>query len=348
MHTDGTTEKRLRRACRNLGLALFRSRMTGGYAVLAADGVAVTGAAALTLDEAAGWLAEAGARQRQDIAARLAEDRGGYEIYLGDAETVLRGLPAEAFQTCITSPPYFQHRKYNVEGQIGQEETPDDYLARLGDAFAEVRRTLRNDGTLWVVVGDSYVSNPSTSTIPRALQGNGSGRFRIPSQHHVEARRGRPNRATALIRDGLPMKSLIGIPGRLAAELQSRGWIFRADIIWHKPTGLPANIRDRPASVCEHVLLFAKSPRYFYNAAEGCGKNLWSFPVSRFRGDHHAMMPAALAERCVTLGSPVGATILDPFAGLGTVGLAAIENSRNAVLVELNPDYAARIRRRLG
>jgi hypothetical protein len=192
MHGDETTEKRLRRACRNLGLALFRSRMTGGYAVLAADGMAVTGAAALTLGEAAGWLAAAGARQRQDIPSRLAQDRGSYELYLGDAETVLRDLPAEAFQTCVTSTPYFQHRDYMAAGQIGQEETPGDYLARFGDAFAEVHRTLRRDGTLWVIIGDSYVSNPSTSTIARALQGNGSGRFRIPSQHHVEARRGNP------------------------------------------------------------------------------------------------------------------------------------------------------------
>jgi site-specific DNA-methyltransferase (adenine-specific) len=100
--------------------------------------------------------------------------------------------------------------------------------------------------------------------------------------------------------------------------------------------------------VCELVLLFAKSPRYFYHLAEGCGRNLWTFPVNRFRGDHHAMMSAALAERCVMLGLPVGATILDPFAGLGTVGLAAIQHGRNSVLVELNPDYAARIRQRLG
>jgi DNA modification methylase len=150
------------------------------------------------------------------------------------------------------------------------------------------------------------------------------------------------------------MKSLIGIPGRLATELQSRGWILRADIIWQKPTALPENVRDRPTNAYEHVLLFVKSNRYFYNAAVtagpagGNGRNLWTFPVNRFRGGHHAMMPVALAERCVLLGSPVGATVLDPFAGLGTVGLSAIENSRNAVLVELNPEHAARIRQRLG
>jgi DNA modification methylase len=224
----------------------------------------------------------------------------------------------------------------------------------LGDAFAEVYRTLRDDGTLWVIIGDSYVSNLSTSTVTRAQQGNGSGRFHIPDQHHVNARRGKPNRATALIRAGLPMKNMIGIPGRLATELQSRGWILRADIIWQKPTSLPENVRDRPTSVYEHVLLFVKSDRYFYNAAVtagsagGNGRNLWTFPVNRFRGDHHAMMPAALAERCIQIGSPVGATVLDPFARLGTVGLAAIQHGRNSVLVELDPDHAARIRQRLG
>jgi DNA modification methylase len=144
------------------------------------------------------------------------------------------------------------------------------------------------------------------------------------------------------------MKSLIGIPGRLAAELQSRGWIFRSDIIWHKPAGPPENVRDRPAGVCEHVLLFAKSLRYFYNPAEGCGRNLWTFPVNGFRGDHHAMMPAALAERCIQIGSPVGATVLDPFAGLGTVGLAAIRNGRHATLIEISSEYARLIRHRLG
>jgi DNA modification methylase len=322
--------------------------VTGAYAVIGADGAAVTADDMLTLGEIEDWLARAAARLRQDIVLGRAENQGCYDLHVGDAEAVLRMLPAKTFQTCITSPPYFQHRNYNAEGQIGQEETPAEYIARLGDAFAEVFRTLRDDGTLWVVVGDTYVSNPSTSTVTRVAQGNGTGRFRIPGQHHVEARRGKPNRATALIRAGLLMKSLIGIPGRLAIELQSRGWILRADIIWQKPTALPENVRDRPANAYEHVLLFVKSARYFYNAAEGGGKNLWTFPVNRFRGDHHAMMPAALAERCIMLGSPVGETVLDPFAGLGTVGLAAIQNSRNAVLVELNPDYGARIRQRLG
>jgi site-specific DNA-methyltransferase (adenine-specific) len=130
--------------------------------------------------------------------------------------------------------------------------------------------------------------------------------------------------------------------------LQSRGWILRADIIWQKPTAMPENVRDRPVNAYEHVLLFVKSARYFYNAAEGGGKNLWTFPVNSFRGDHHAMMPVALAERCVMLGSPVGATVLDPFAGAGTTGLAVIQHGRNATLIELNPEYAARTRNRLG
>jgi hypothetical protein len=123
---DGkASEKRLRRACKNLGFVLNRSKVTGAYAVMGADGAAVTGDDTLTLGEIKDWLAGIGTRMRHDITTGVVEDRGRYELHIGDAETALRRLPAEAFQTCITSPPYFQHRNYSVEGQIGQEKTPD-------------------------------------------------------------------------------------------------------------------------------------------------------------------------------------------------------------------------------
>ena len=353
MSDTKSAERCIRRACRNLGFVLNRSRSQGGYSVIHVDGTAVIGHGTLTLDEVDKWLTETGTRMRREVTHEQAPDRGNYDLHVGDAATVLRTLPADTFQACVTSPPYFQHRDYGVVGQIGQEATPSEYINRLAEVFDEVLRTLRADGTLWIIIGDTYVSNPSTSTTSRIDQGNGTGRFRIPDQHHADARRGKPNRATPLIRSGLPKKSLIGIPGRLTTELQARGWIYRDDIIWQKPAGLPENVRDRQTNSYEHVLQFAKSDRYYYDCAVtvgptgGNGRNVWTIPTNGHRGDHHAMMPVALAERCILLGSPVGAMILDPFAGLGTVGLAAIRHGRNATLVELNPKYAARIRHRL-
>ena len=319
--------------------------MTGRWLLASPEGDVEWEAA--TLDDAGGLLAATAARHRETALSTIRPP--SYDVRTGEALTVLRGLPARKFQCCVTSPPYFQLRDYGHADQLGQEETPDLYISRLADIFEEVRRTLRDDGTLWVVLADTYCSNPSTSTTPRALQGNGTGSFRVPAQHHADARRGRANRATPLVRAGYPLKSLLGIPGMLIAEMQRRGWVYRSPIVWAKRGGMPENVRDRRRSAYEFVLLFAKRKRYFYDqlAVPEARDNLWTLPVNSYRADHAAMMPLSLADRCIRLASAPGDEVVDPFGGLGTVPAAALAAGRSTTAIELNPDYAVRLRKRL-
>lgn len=169
-------------------------------------------------------------------------------------------------QTCVTSPPYFGLRDYGVDGQLGLEATPEEYIANMVDVFRSVRRVLKDDGTLWLNIGDSYNNNPSTSLIPRAEQGMGTGVFCLPSETQVQARRARPNKAQPLIDAGIKKKDLIGIPWMLAFALRADGWYLRQDIIWHKPNPMPESVTDRCTKAHEYVFLLSKGPRYFYDA----------------------------------------------------------------------------------
>ena len=276
------------------------------------------------------------------------------ELHVGDALSILRTLPTGSHQTCVTSPPYFGLRDYQMEGQIGQEPTPEEYVSHIVEVMREVRRVLADDGTVWLNLGDSYVTNASTSTVPRWQQGNGAARFDIPGNADLAARRARPNRATDLIRAGLKMKDLIGIPWRTAFALQADGWYLRAPIVWHKPSPMPENVADRPTSSYEMVFLFSKQRRYLYDAAaitEPTGanaRNVWTIAPTPFRGAHFATMPIGLAERCIQAGSRPGDRILDPFGGSGTTALATQRLGRLSTLIELNPDYAEIARTRLG
>jgi DNA modification methylase len=199
-------------------------------------------------------------------AARVtyADDR--VTLHAGDALTVLRSLPAESVQTCITSPPYWGLRDYGVEGQLGLEPTPEEYVAAMVAVFREVRRVLRADGTCWLNLGDSYAAGGiSGNTKPRSEQGNGAGLFRQggPAQeawfdHGTRQRLGAPL--------GLKPKDLVGIPWRVAFALQADGWYLRSDIIWAKPNPMPESVTDRPTKAHEYLFLLAKSERYFYDA----------------------------------------------------------------------------------
>lgn len=187
-------------------------------------------------------------------------------ILQGDALATLRTLPSRSVHCVITSPPYYALRDYGVAGQIGLEPTLQDYLDKMLAVFDEVRRVLRPDGTCWLNIGDSYANNPSTSKIPRAEQGNGTGVFRIPDEEHVQARRQRPNQLTAMKRDGLKHKDLMLVPFRLALMLQHDGWWVRSDIIWHKPSAMPESVTDRPTRAHEYLFLLTKSGHYYYDA----------------------------------------------------------------------------------
>jgi DNA modification methylase len=191
---------------------------------------------------------------------------GDATLYTGDALSVLSGLPDQSVQTCITSPPYFGLRDYGNDEQIGLESTPDEFVAKLVDVFREVRRVLRDDGTLWLNLGDSYAG--SWGNYGGQNRGNGKQR-EIASGSQV------PNHAydglesfcppTANVK-GLKPKDLVGIPWRVAFALQSDGWYLRQDIIWHKPNPMPESVTDRCTKTHEYMFLLAKSQRYYYDA----------------------------------------------------------------------------------
>lgn len=346
-----------------------------------------------------------------------------WQVLVGDARDVLTGLPAASAHACVTSPPYYGLRDYGHDSQIGLEATPEDYVAQLVSVFAEVRRVLRDDGTLWLNLGDSYA--PSGAIPPGATY--------------------KP-------------KDLIGIPWLVAFALRADGWYLRQEIIWHKRSVMPESVRDRCTRAHEQVFMFSKRARYFYDAEAlrepdvsghgsgngfkrpgrrsyagkdgsprgqdtpwepGGGRNrrsVWTLAPTPFPDAHFAVMPAALAadmvrastpeKACAACGAPwervversrvldgeravhgawarsddpirmpangighwrttthvkdlglapacacdsatTAGVVLDPFAGAGTTGLAAIRHRRAFVGIELNPEYASMARRRI-
>lgn len=248
-------------------------------------------------------------------------------VYQGDAEQVLRQLPGDFFRCVVTSPPYWGLRDYATDGQIGAEDNPRDYVCRLVRIFDEIRHTLRDDGTLWLNVGDSYTSGNRT--------------YRAPDRKH-------PVRAMsyrAKTPPGLKPKDLVGIPWRLAFALQEAGWYLRCDIIWEKPNCMPESVKDRPTRSHEYIFLFSKSLRYFYRAAaiaQPGGKNkrsVWSIPTEPFCGPHFATFPPRLIEPCILASTEPGDWVLDPFFGSGTVGVVCEQQGRKYVGIELNRDY---------
>lgn len=266
----------------------------------------------------------------------LFEERSAESALInGDSRRVLAQLPDRVFQSCITSPPYWSLRNYHIDGQIGLELSLNDYLASLVDVFEGVRRVLRDDGTMWLNIGDSYTSGGRT--------------WRAPDKKNpVRAMDIRPPTPK-----GLKPKDLIGVPWQLAFALQAAGWYLRADIIWNKPNCQPESVKDRPTRSHEYLFLFSKSERYHYdtNAVRGPnGRNIrtvWDVNIQSYTGAHFATFPPALVEPCVALGSRPGDLILDPFLGSGTTAEVALKMQRRFVGVELNPDYVDIAERRL-
>nr|WP_181265652.1 site-specific DNA-methyltransferase [Pseudomonas aeruginosa] len=305
-----------------------------------------------------------------------------HEIRVGDCLDALRAMPDQSFHCCITSPPYFGLRDYGMASQIDLEQTPAEFVARLVEVFREVRRVLRDDGTLWVNMGDSYAS------IAGGYAPEGSaGKHDIVSRNTRGAVRRGHRRKPA---EGLKQKDLMGIPWRLAFALQDDGWYLRQDIIWHKPNPMPESVRDRCTKAHEYVFMLTKSRRYYYDheavkedavsehpsgngfkrdAREsyknldgtargndeqwtGVGgkrnrRSVWTVPTAGFKGAHFATFPPDLIRPCVLAGAPRGGLVLDPFGGAGTTALVAMQEGRRSVLIELNPEYAAIARNRL-
>ena len=295
-------------------------------------------------------------------------------LYEGQSLAVLASLPDASVDCVVTSPPYYGLRDYGVDGQYGLEASPAEYVEAMRAVFAEVRRVLADDGTLWLNIGDSY-------------SGSWGAQGKAPQGLHEKLLTARgyamKQRNTGSIRDGMPpAKNLLGMPWRVAFALQDDGWILRNDIVWHKPNAMPESVTDRLSTRHEHVFLLAKSPQYWFdmdaireerapatveryryafkansnaassthhladggmmNKANPSGRNpgdVWSVPTVPFPGAHFATYPPALVERCVLAGCRPGGTVLDPFSGSGTTGLAAGKLGRRYIGIDLNREY---------
>ena len=254
----------------------------------------------------------------------------------GDVNDVLPLLPDESIQCVVTSPPYWGLRDYGINGQIGLEETLAGYLCKLTSLFTEVRRVLRTDGVLWLNIGDGFTS--------------GNRGWRAPDKKN-------PNRAMSVRPEnppGLKDKDLLGVPWRLAFALQADGWFLRSDIIWHKPNAMPESVKDRPTRAHEYLFMLTKSERYAYfpepvmeQAERGLRnrRTVWSINTAPSLGAHVASFPPELVEPCIQASSQPDDFVLDPFFGVGTVGLVARQLRRRFVGIELNPEYVTEAER---
>lgn len=287
---------------------------------------------------------------RQKVRRRVKERVS--KVLCGDAAEVLKSLPKDSVNMCVTSPPYYGLRDYGEEKQIGLEQTPQEYIERLAEVFDEVKRVLADDGTLWLNIGDIYANKPFGT---------------------------------------VKQKDLIGIPWMLAFALRERGWYLRSDIIWYKPNCLPEGANDRPTKSYEHIFLLAKSPKYYFNykaiqeplkevskarykrgrseankyserqsimqARENFSdfdqefrrkRDVWEVATNTFKMDEHfAMFPEKLIEPCILAGSKEGGVVLDPFFGSGTTGAVAKRLNRECIGIDINPRYVEKAEMRI-
>ena len=273
-------------------------------------------------------------------------------ILCGDAAEQLKTLPDESVDMCLTSPPYFSLRDYDVDGQIGQEDTPDEYVKRLLEVFSEVHRTLKPEGTLWLNIGDAYAGSG---------QGAGTKQFSAKQRSnrgmtHMLQADGFKSKLLSV--QDCKRKDMIGIPWKLAFALRDAGWYLRQDIVWYKPNVMPEPVKDRCTKSYEHIFLFAKSEIYHFDseairetrcesspADGGDGKrnarDVWQINTKPYRGAHFATFPEEMAGRCIAAGCPNGGTVLDPFMGAGTTAVAALRQGKHYIGVDLNSNYVA-------
>lgn len=253
--------------------------------------------------------------------------RDGVTIHLGDCREILRGLPANSVHCCVTSPPYFGLRDYGCDGQIGLESTPAEFVAQMVAVFREVRRVLRDDGTLWLNLGDSTYS------------GNGQPCGSDPRSRNRDWMR-KTKRWLDTPGMGLPKKSLLGIPWRVAHAMQDDGWTIRQEIIWARPSAfVEPSVTDRPYRQHETIFLMSKSRRYWFCRENLAEESVWTIEPERAMRGHIAPFPRELVRRCLNAGCPEAGVVLDPFTGSGTTAEVARKNGCHFVGCELNPEY---------
>ncbi len=254
---------------------------------------------------------------------------GKIGLITGDALAVLRTLPTKSFNVAVTSPPYYWARDYGVDGQIGHEDSVEEFVSSLADVFDEVHRVLDDEGVFFLNIGDTYYS------------GNGQPHGSDPRSSSRNFMR---KKLRAVDRSGwsIPKKSLIGVPWKVAFEMQSRGWTLRSSIIWNRMNSfVEPTARDRPHRQHENLFMFSKSRFYSFDRKSLVEEDVWNIPIERDRKiDHNAKFPAELVKRCVVAASPERGSVLDPFVGSGTTLRTANSLGRDAVGIELNPKYA--------
>jgi len=306
-------------------------------------------------------------------------------IINSDNLKALRAIPSDSVHCCVTSPPYYGLRDYEVEGQIGREDTLEQYIERLTGVFREVYRVLRPDGTLWLNISDTYCGTGSKANHVDPKNPKGRTGQQVTLNHRAP---------------GCKHKDLIGIPWLLAFALRNDGWYLRNDIIWEKANPMPESVKDRCTRCYEHVFLLAKSKKYYYDPAaiaeplaastaarmkrgrstihkyaegipgqqvEGFNRprstgaipdemipafrnkrDVWHINTVPYGGNHFAAFPPKLAETCILAGCPVGGIVIDPFLGSGTTGLVAKQTGRRYIGIEINAEYCRLARERIG
>ena len=292
------------------------------------------------------------------------------ELYHGDCLEVLKALPSESVQMCVTSPPYFGLRDYGIEGQMGLEETPEEYVSKLVNVFHEVKRILKNDGILWVNLGDSYYNyRPGGISQPKQTLAKSDGAVCLST----------PKRNKVF--SGIKEKDLMGIPWMVAFALRNDGWYLRQDIIWSKPNPMPESVQDRCTKSHEYIFLLSKSKSYYYdkeavqekaicafdnrgeradsrrgtecnsiNSNTGEFKNkrsVWNINTKPYKEAHFATFPLEIPEICIKAGSKEDDIVLDPFNGAGTTGVACTKWKRNYIGIDLNSEYLDISKKRL-
>ena len=297
-------------------------------------------------------------------------------ILYGDCRETLNNLTNLSIQTCVTSPPYYGLRDYGGEkNQIGQEQSPEEFIDELVKVFSIVRDKLKDDGTLWVNIGDSYYNY-------RPSKGKS-----YPKQTVSKTKQDLPDYSSKRNNklSNLKEKDLIGIPWMLAFALRNDGWYLRQDIIWHKPNPMPESVRDRCTKAHEYIFLLSKSKKYYYdneaikepvkqdwgtrNSANGKYHNsgsglsphtgltksyatknkrsVWSITNKPYKHAHFATFPPDLIEPCILAGSREGDIILDPFMGSGTTAMVSKQHNRHYIGCELHEDYGELIQGRM-
>lgn len=271
----------------------------------------------------------------------IAMQNDSLKIIHGDTRSRIKELPDQSVNCVVTSPPYWGVRDYGVEDQIGAEPNIQDYINSLVSIFSDMRRVLKDDGTFWLNIGNTYTS--------------GGRKWRQEDKKN----KGRGMSYRPPTPEGLKKKDLIGVAWMLAMACQLDGWYLRNDIIWYKPNCQPESVKDRLTVSHEYLFMFSKSERYHFDQAaikESCAngnglknkRTVWSINTEPCPEAHFAVFPKALVKPCILAGSRAGDTVLDPFYGTGTVGKVALELDRKCIGIELNSEYVNIAKKRTG